>query len=83
MQANYPDMIWNTISMSENDVVYEWILPNGIPSKKILPQHEIARLLTTEKGMHRIAYERKTCPIDENERKLWIQRISHAPIRKR
>lgn len=83
MQVNYPDMIWNTISLSENDVVYEWILPMGVPSKRIPPQHEIARILTTQKGMHRIAYERKFTHLDGNERALWINRISNAPIRTR
>lgn len=81
MRANYPDMIWNTISLSENDVVYEWVLPMGIPSKNIPPQHEISRILTTQKGMHRIAYERKTARLNGNERALWINRISNAPIR--
>lgn len=83
MRSNYPNMIWNTISLSENDVVFEWVLPNGIPSKKIPPQHEIVRILTTQKGMHRIAYEKRTTHLDENERALWIDRISKAPLRTR
>lgn len=81
MRANYPDMLWNTIRLSDNDVVYEWILPVGIPSKQIPPQHEIARTLTTQKGMHHITYERKTSHMDETERALWIDRISNASLR--
>ncbi len=78
MQIQYPGMIWNTIEQSENDMLFEWILPNGY--KNFPPQHEIVRIICTSKGIHRIAYEKKVSKLDPQTRDLWISRLANAKL---
>lgn len=75
---NYPDMIWNTIQDEDDDFMYEWSLPNGADG---LPkQHEIVRVVSTDKGFHRIAYESRAPKLDEHTRQLWIYRLGSSRL---
>lgn len=74
----YPDMVWNSIQDDDDDFIYEWSLPNGADG---LPkQHEIVRVVSTDKGFHRIAYEIRTGKIDEHTRQLWISRLGSSRL---
>ena len=74
----YRDMQWNVLKQSDNDVIYEWILPNGY--KNYPPQHEIVRIIWTTQGLHRIAYEKKTKALDMQTKTLWLNRIETAQL---
>ena len=74
----YPDMVWNTIQDEEDDFIYEWSLPNG--TEGLPKQHEIVRIVSTDKGFHRIAYEKRTAKIDEHSRQLWINRLGSSRL---
>ena len=75
LDDKYPTGTWNVIKQSEYDVLYEWRLPNENP-----PQHEIARVITTNKGMHRVAYEMRVKELDKPTRDLWMTRIGTAKV---
>ena len=75
---NYPGMQRNVIKQSDYDVLYEWSLPNGY--KNFPPQHEIVRIIWTEKGIHRVAYEKKVRELDQQTRDLWLSRIGTAKL---
>lgn len=74
----FPDMVWSTIQDDHNDFIYEWALPyggDGLPK-----QHEIARVISTDKGFHRIAYEKRVPRIDEHTKQLWINRLGSSKL---
>jgi len=74
----YPDMQWVTIQDDENDFIYEWSLPYG---SDIVPQQdEIVRIVSTDKGFHRIAYEKRVPKMDEHTRQLWINRLGSSRL---
>lgn len=75
--SNKCNMTWNTLKSSQNDVTYEWML-NG--NQKTSPQHEIARIVWTAKGIHRIAYEMKTNEMDLKSRTKWIDIMNQARL---
>lgn len=76
--VQYPDMEWNSIQDEDDDFIYEWVLPHGADG--IPRQHEIVRVVSTDKGFHRIAYERRTPKMDEHTKQLWINRIGTSRL---
>lgn len=74
----FPDMAWNTIQDDDNDFMYEWSLPYG--GEGMTKQHEIVRIVSTDKGFHRIAYEKRVPKIDEHTKQLWICRLGASRL---
>lgn len=79
-RMQYPELRWNVIQDGETDYLYEWILPRGADG--VDPQHEIVRIISTDKGFHRIAYEKKVSTLDPVTRKIWIDRLASSPLLK-
>lgn len=75
LKNKYPGMIWNILKQSQNDVISEWILSDYSP-----PQHEIARIIWTPKGIHRVAYEKRVPKMDAELRALWLERIETTKL---
>ena len=73
-----PKIVWKVIKKnSSNDVVYEWRIQN---SPEIEDQHEIARIIITDKGLHRVAFVKKVPQLSLEERQEWIQALSKATL---
>jgi hypothetical protein len=72
-QARYSDMTWKVLERSDNDVLYEWSLPSG--HQGVPPQHEIVRVISTDAGIHRVAYEKSVPELDDETRELWLSRL--------
>lgn len=77
-RMKYAEMQWKVLRDGEDDYLYEWILPRG--AEGIPPQHEIVRIVSTDKGFHRIAYERRVPTMDPVTRKVWIDRLEASPL---
>lgn len=77
-RMQYPELRWNVIRDGDKDYLYEWILPRGADG--VDPQHEIVRIISTDKGFHRIAYEKKVSSLDQVTRKVWIDRLASSPL---
>ncbi|CRX39555.1 hypothetical protein [Estrella lausannensis] len=79
-RMQYPELRWNVLKDGETDYLYEWILPRGADG--IDPQHEIVRIISTDRGFHRIAYEKRVATLDAVTRKIWIDRLASSPLLK-
>ncbi|MEL6431016.1 MAG: hypothetical protein AAFP22_03140 [Planctomycetota bacterium] len=77
-RTKYGDAVAHrVIAEDEHSVLYEWTLL----AHPIHPdQHEIARLLEGNEGMHRVAYTHKYGELNDAERALWIERLSGAVV---
>lgn len=77
MQARCPGSFWNVIRQETNSVLYEWKITNcgTYPN-----QHEIARTLRGNDGVHRIAYAEKTDALSTTNRDKWIRALSDAYV---
>jgi hypothetical protein len=61
-------------TQSPNDLIYEKIFPTG--------EHEVVRMIMTEKGLHRIGYAKRDAPFTEAERARWVELLSSGTINK-
>lgn len=79
MQARCPGVSWNIIHQDASSVLYEWKISGcaGNPD-----QHEIARLLRGNDGIHRIAYVEKTSSIPSAQRERWVKAFLNAYVEK-
>jgi len=68
---------WKVLASSKDDVLYEWQHDgcDGAPA-----QHELARIITGKIGVHRIAYTRRSEPMDSETRSRWLQKIKDAQL---
>ena len=76
-QALCPGSNWNVISHDNTSVLYEWKV---VGCSGNADQHEIARLLKGNEGVHRIAYVEKTSAIDPVTRERWIKAFTDAYV---
>jgi hypothetical protein len=65
----HPNITWNVISKSDTDLIYEWKLQNDPTNED---QHEIARMMRGENGIHLIRYTIKTPNIPSQKREEWL-----------
>ncbi|MEQ1935077.1 MAG: hypothetical protein ABL962_14555 [Fimbriimonadaceae bacterium] len=79
MRARCPGSKWGVVNEDPASVTYEWSLSGcaGHPD-----QHEVARLLKGNDGVHRIAYVRKTAQLDDTERNTWLKAFANAYVEK-
>ncbi|MCC5832479.1 MAG: hypothetical protein JJU12_05480 [Chlamydiales bacterium] len=62
---------WRLIRNYPNDVIYERSFPLG--------EHELVRMVMTEKGLHRAAYLKRGA-FDETERRTWIECLTSGVV---
>ena len=79
MRARCPNAKWDVVNEDSTSVTYEWVLSAcaGHPD-----QHELARLLKGNDGVHRIAYVRKTRQLEGTERDTWLKAFANAYVEK-
>lgn len=76
-----PDAMWNTIRVSETEVLYEWRTEGCQGPVDSDDQYEIDRIIKGAPGLHRIAYTTKRQPyLPEAERDEWVDRIGRAEL---
>lgn len=66
-----PEAQSRILSQHINDLVYERSFPTG--------EHEIVRMIMTKKGLHRVAYIKRSS-IDQQERTEWMRRLMSGVI---
>ena len=70
---------WNIINETKYTITYEWSIQS---CKKNKDQHEIARILQGNDGLHRIAYTEKKNEMDINNKKFWLSVFHDAYVAK-
>jgi len=75
--ANCPTLTWIVLENTPDSFLYEWRTA-GCPGQD--DQHEVARLLRGNDGMHRVAYTVRCPRMDETRRALWLDRLSAAYV---
>lgn len=82
LKKDFPAVKANVIQQTKDSVLLEWSLPTTISDQ--VPQSEIARIISTPKGVYRIAYTKKTptldTPLDADTRLQWIKRLAEAQV---
>lgn len=78
LKQNYPQVKTNVLQHSNESVLLEWSLPQ--PAGDQVPQNELALILSTDKGVYRIAYTKKVTALAPNERDEWLKRLKTAKI---
>jgi hypothetical protein len=78
MQKRCPGSTWSVLRQDALSVLYEWRI-SGCGNNP--DQHEIARLLKGNDGVHRVAYVQKPI-IPEDERAKWLKALSEAYVEK-
>lgn len=58
-------------SQTEDECIYVRDFPTG--------EHEIVRMIMTEKGLHRVAYIKRG-PLSKDERAQWIERLAQGKV---
>jgi hypothetical protein len=79
MQKRCPGSYWKLIEQDSNSVLYEWKISNCAGHAN---QHEVARLLKGNDGIHRIAYVEKNQNIASTVREKWIKSFLEAYVDK-
>ncbi len=79
MTKRCKDTKWNIINETKYTITYEWSIDS---CKKNKDQHEIARILQGNDGLHRIAYTEKKSEMDMNNKKIWLSVIYDAYVAK-
>ena len=81
LQRNQRDKYANLeqaiLHRDEWSVVYEWVLRDSPPHAD---QHEVARMIEGNHGLHRIAYTRKGPRLEEVERDEWVAILRDAQV---
>lgn len=80
MKANllrlYPDAKWETLSKSENDLMYEW----KVQFKPGFIEQELARIIVRPGKVYVIHYATHKTPIDPAMRGSWIKILDGATV---
>jgi hypothetical protein len=79
MLERCPGSYWEVISQDSLSTLYEWKITNCSDNPD---QHEIARLLRGNDGLHRIAYTEKTSEMDAATHEIWISTFKDAYVEK-
>lgn len=79
MRAHCPEAQWATISENATSVTYQWSVLNCAGQ---MDQIEIARVLSGNAGVHRIAFVRKGTSFAPGEKEKWLDAFSRAYVLK-
>ena len=75
LRRRCPDVRWEILTEALFAVTYEWSI-SGCEGQD--DQHELARLLQGNEGLHRVAYTRKGPRLDAETRERWLERLTAA-----
>ena len=75
-----PGAFWNTISAIPGEVIFEW---RTADCPAMASQHEIARVLFHESGIHRIAYVKKGKGLSSRERNIVVNLLTAMALPRR
>lgn len=78
LKKNFPEANAEILQQSKDAVTFEWSIPNM--SQGEVPQIEIARVISTKNGIHRIAYTKKGIVLDAKEKELWLKRLNNIKV---
>lgn len=70
---------WHLIEKRKTSVIYEW---RAKDCHREADQHEIAKLMKGNDGIHRVAYVKKNEDINFKERNKWIDVLQNSYIEK-
>lgn len=79
MQGRCANLTWNVLHKNSDSILYEWVLRGCKPHSN---QHEIAKLLKGNDGLHRISYTQKDSQLSEDTRSRWVKWFTEAYIQK-
>jgi hypothetical protein len=80
IKERFPDITVNIISQKDDDTIFEWSLPKNENGE--VAQYEIARIISTPKGVHRIAFTYKTVQMSNEVRDQWLNWLTNAKLEK-
>lgn len=73
------NLVWDVIKKEKNSVLYEWRIKECSPHSD---QHEIAKLILGNDGLHRVAYTEKVQNISPKKRAEWIYKLTNTYLEK-
>lgn len=77
--SRVPDGQWRLISSREDEITYEFIVPESSPHGR---QHEVARVVRGEYDIHRVAYVRKGKPMSDGQRAQWLAVLGRSQLKR-
>jgi tetratricopeptide (TPR) repeat protein len=75
LKASSPQIAWNVLSKSDNDIMYEWEITNSPDN-----EHEITRIISGKQGIYAVDYATKKIPISPDKRQEWIKLLNSATL---
>lgn len=78
MRDRVPSVRWEVVDAQADSILYEW----SFTDEAYGTQHELARMLRGNDGLHRIAYTRKAA-IDAATRGHWLANLRGAAVWKK
>lgn len=79
MLKRCPAVDWHVVAQDSGSILYEWKI-SGCGANA--DQHEIARLLRGNEGLHRIAYTERRSSMSPNVRERWLKALTEAYVEK-
>jgi len=82
------DAEWSIIESSTRSIIYEWSTKECKPPTKssspniFTPQHEVARIIFGNEGIHKASYNEKTKNLNPDIRDRWISVIRKSSVKK-
>lgn len=77
LKDKFPKNQSKIISQNDDAAIFEWSIPeeNGEPA-----QYEIAKVITRDNGIFRVAFTKKTNNISDDQKKEWLKFLTQAKI---
>ena len=88
IKRSCPDTQWNVIEESKRTIIYEWYTkectaPSNTSDPNIFtPQHEIAKVMFGNTGIHKASYNEKTKNLNSKTRNEWIEKLKNTHLEK-
>lgn len=80
LKRQNPDLVWNVISVSDNDVLFEWRNTKTDEKGKETGSHSLSRAIGGEKDVHVLTYRKGVPKMGSTQRALWIDRLRGAKL---
>ena len=83
-----PDAEWEIIESNTRSIIYEWYTkacktPASKSNPNIhTPQHEVARVIFGNEGIHKVSYNEKTKSLSPATREKWISNLREVKLEK-
>ena len=77
LRKRNPDIDFQVLAKSDSEILFHW---REQATKENPGQHEIVRLVTDEKDIHRLAYSRRVPQIPNEEAQAWFSLLREAKL---